>query len=222
MIIQHLKDFFKNPNHLIITGSLMALSSLGTYGLMNSLNKKSCEINKPAYVYFSGNELEFKKKWIHSIMRNELYLQDHQESEIQTITFDKVKKLIIFFDEEMIKEEELKLEKPPFSFNGKYKIYSGGYEGYLSIYYTNSGTLGGYLQFPKWGKGKIELLKFVQIQNNQILFIRSCEGKECIEIGSPYSFKQTYTGSFNSKGELEGKYSGTHSSGQWKAIRIQN
>lgn len=222
MIIQHLKDFFKNSTNLFTAGSLIAISSLATIGISNVLTKKECKVEKPGYIYFKDSESVFKKKWIDSFSQNEIKLKELSTQESQTISFDNIRKLIIFFDENTLKEEETKPNIQNFSYAGNYKIFTGGYEGLLSIYYTKSGSLEGYLQFPKWGKGKIELLKFIQIKNNQITFIRSCEGKECIEIGSPYNFKQTYIGSFNEKGELEGKYFGTHSSGQWKAIRVQN
>lgn len=222
MIIQHLKDFFKNSTNLLTAGSLMAISSLATIGISNTFTKNECKIEKPAYIYFKDSESTFKKKWVDSLSKNEIKLKELSTQESQTISFDNIKKLIIFFDDSLLKEEESKSNIQNFPFAGNYKIFTGGYEGLLTIYYSQSGFPEGYLQFPKWGKGKIELLKFIEIKNNQITFIRSCEGKECVEIGSPYNFKQTYIGSFNEKGELEGKYFGTHSSGQWKAIRIKN
>ncbi len=211
-----------NPNHLVIAGSLMAISSLSTYAINEFLNKKECKIEKSGYIYLKNSEIGFKKTWIQTLTETELLIKDNQTQQEEVLPLDKIKKLEIYFEEEVLDKERTGIINPSYSFVGNYKLFVGEHEGILSIYYTKSGILGGYVQFPKWGKGKVELLKWIQIQGNQITFIRSCEGKECIEIGAPYSFKQTYLGSFNLKGELEGKYIGTQSSGQWKAIRIQN
>lgn len=221
MIIQHLKDFFRNPNHLIISSSLIAMSSLATYSINEFLEKKECVVNKWGYVYFKNSDSDLKKMWIETLGETKLFVKDTLTQQEETIPFNNIKKLEIYFEEEIFDNQEIS-KNPSYSFVGNYKLFIGEHEGFLSIYYTKSGILGGYVQFPKWGKGKVELLKWIQIQGNQISFTRSCEGKECIEIGAPYSFKQTYIGNFNTKGELEGKYTGTQSSGQWKAIRIQN
>jgi hypothetical protein len=222
MIIQHLKGYFNTKKNLITTLSLMGISSLTTGIIQNSLNKE-CTINKPAYIYFKNQDT--KQGILSSIQDNKIYFQElseNQEYLENEYHLDSLKKIVFFSDEESYKEElTTNTMNPIQNFIGKYKIIAGGHEGFLTIYYTQSNFPGGYLQFPNWGKGKIEFLQYIQIKGNSIQFIRSCTGKSCTEIGAPYEFKQIYYGSLNQKGEIEGKYSGTHSSGQWKAIKLK-
>ncbi|GIX40532.1 MAG: hypothetical protein KatS3mg129_0265 [Leptospiraceae bacterium] len=225
MIVQHLKGYFNTKKNLFTTISLMALSSLATGMIQSFLTQQSCKIDKPAYIYFKNQDT--KQGILSSINIDKIQLKEPSESEeeytINDYSLDSIKKIVFFSDEDSFKEDLLSTYQNYTikNFIGKYKITAGGHEGYLTIYYTQSGFPGGYVQFPHWGKGKIEFLQFLQIKGNSIQFIRSCSDRSCIEIGAPYEFKQIYYGSLNNKGEIEGKYTGTHSSGQWKAIRIK-
>ncbi len=223
MILRHLREFFSDKKNIITALSLMGISSITTAAIYKGINSHMCKIDKQAIVYFKNQDI--KQGTLESINTERLVLKEETENELknQEYTLDIIKKIIFFSDEESYKDEIISgnNNKKQNRYVGKYKFIAGGHEGFLTIYNTESGFIGGYIQFPHWGKGKIEYLTYLEIQGNTIKFSRSCSKTSCIEIGSPYEFKQNYTGSFNEKGELEGKYTGTHSSGNWKAIRLQ-
>jgi hypothetical protein len=224
MIIQHLKDFFNNKQNILPTITLITASSIATAVIQNSLTENTCKIEKPAYIFFKNTEI--KQGILSSMNINQIVLKEPSENQDyieNSYLLDSIKKIVFFGDEESFKEDQESSSKNVINLNfiGTYKIIAGGHEGILTIYQTQSGSPGGYVRFPQWGKGKTEFLQYIQIKGNNIQFVRACVGKACQEIGSPYEFKQTYFGTLNEKGEIEGKYSGTHSSGQWKAIRLK-
>ncbi len=227
MIMEHLKGYFDSKEKIITTLALMGLTAGATAFIQNQFQTNQCIINKPAFIHFKNQDV--KQGILYSIENEYISIQEsHQDIDAQSInslvkfSLDQIHKIIFYGNEESLsmdlKQDSTK--KYYDNFIGNYKILAGGHEGYLSIYYTKSGYPSGYVKFPKWGKGEIELLQYMEFQGQTIKFIRACSGQACREIGSPYEFKQIFVGSFNEKGELEGKYSGTHSSGQWKAVRI--
>ncbi len=224
MIIQHLKEFFGNKQNILPTITLITASSVATAVIQNSLTENTCKIEKPAYIFFKNSET--KQGILSSIVSDQIYLKEPSENQDyveNSYLLDSIKKIVFFGDEDSFKEEQEAVlkENTIQNFVGTYKIFAGGHEGFLTLYLTPSGFPGGYVRFPQWGKGKTEFLQFIQIKGNSIQFVRACTGKACQEIGSPYEFKQIYYGTINNKKEIEGKYSGTHSSGQWKAIRFK-
>ncbi len=222
MILHHLKSFFQDKKNIMISTSMALASSIITGASVHFLekNQNSCEVNKPAFVFFKNSDL--KQGILLKINQEEIQIQQESEDNpFQSFPLNEIQK-IIFFSDSTAMEEEL-YQKPQLnsSFAGKYSIIAGGHKGFLVIYLTTSGLPAGYIHFPHWGKGKIEYLSYVELNQNTIKFIRHCWGEHCKEIGAGYSFKQTYTGNFIDKNTIEGKYSGTHSSGMWKAIRIE-
>lgn len=228
MIIEHFKGYFDSKEKIITTLSMIAIASGMTALINSSSQKEQCIIDKPAFIHFKNQDI--KQGILHSIENQSISLKEIQQNSedpttdtLHSFSLDQIHKIIFYGNEESFSMDLKQDTKKNFydNFIGNYKINVGGHEGYLSIYYTKSGYPGGYIKFPKWGKGEIELLQYMEFQGHTIKFVRSCSGASCKEIGSPYEFKQTFIGSFNERGELEGKYSGTHSSGQWKAIRIR-
>ncbi|MCS7204879.1 MAG: hypothetical protein NZ853_04220 [Leptospiraceae bacterium] len=211
MIIKHLKEHIVNP---ISIGTLALGVAIGA--ITTNLKQKECNLQKPSLVILKDQQQ--KQGNLIAITSNEVILSIDEKKEV--IPFSSILRVILYENEMNLERESFLNSHEPFI--GTYKLWVGGHEGFLTIYKTSQGSFGGYVEFPNWGKGKKEILSFVQIAGNQIQFMRSCYKESCKEIGSPYEFRQSYIGYINSKREIEGRYTGTHSSGTWKAIPLKN
>ncbi len=90
---------------------------------------------------------------------------------------------------------------------GRYNVIVQGHPGILFLR-EKDGKLSGTMRFPKWGKGAVEYLRGVRIDNGKIRFTRSANSaKEIKRLGANYYFTHRFYGTYSKSGnKIEGYF----------------
>lgn len=214
------KTGLQGPKGLWTAMLLSAVVAGGLGGLAGRLSSpNACEVNRPALLITKDGQ-----QWtgiLNSLDRAGAFFQKEAESE--RYDFENISRIIFFRDEAELRNASFDVMSTAAAlgyFPGQYDIEAGGHKGELSIFLSQSGSIGAIVRFTNWGTKQPEYLTGVRVIGNRIDFRRACTSTECRRIGSPHDFHQDYTGTLNPmQREIKGNYSGSHSSGTWVARR---
>lgn len=106
-----------------------------------------------------------------------------------------------------VEEEEEQQGTVDPKYLGRYNVIVQGHPGILFLR-EKDGKLYGTMRFPEWGKGAVEYLRGVRINNGKIQFTRSANSdKEIRRLGANYFFTQRFYGTYSASGrKIEGHF----------------